>query len=533
MADKNLSAFDDLPSDMTDADEVHVNRSGHDYKTLGNQLIKKTDVKNDINNTSADKPPAAKVTNDLKRLSNWQNRADGLVFNFTDIWEISRSGTTLTIKTKTGQVMDIDESRKNSFGGQTGSLPDGGGITLEFPVSLTSPFTFVSDISTITEGGDLSVFVVAKNINGLLKSRIPSLQEYFYAGKNAITDLSWDFDTLTTDGDPGSGKFRMNNATPASVTEIYFSKTSKQGIDVSNVLLDISSGAEIQIIQSDDVLNYIIGTVGTVVDDTDYVKVPITITDSGVLFGSGKECSTSLYYETSINIADEIHAASSKTTPVDADEIGLVDSAGAWGLKKLTWTNLKATLKTYFDTLYSAAAGHTIKDAGTAQTNRAGLNFTGFKVSDDAVNDETDVEAQFDKLTDVDISGRANGDLPVYNSISEKMEFEGTTPFDEITHSSDANISANGKLSTILPAGYKINTIIITETSSNAAGNISIGTASAGTQIVNAETVGASADLKATIISDYQSNVNDTDLYVSSSAWGSGVITIYFTFIKV
>lgn len=48
------------------------------------------------------------------------------------------------------------------------------------------------------------------------------------------------------------------------------------------------------------------------------------------------------------------HAASSKATPVDADEIPLVDSAASNGLKKLTWANMKATLKTYFDTLYMA-----------------------------------------------------------------------------------------------------------------------------------------------------------------------------------
>ena len=46
------------------------------------------------------------------------------------------------------------------------------------------------------------------------------------------------------------------------------------------------------------------------------------------------------------------HAATSKTTPVDADELPIVDSAASNILKKLTWTNLKATLKAYFDTLY-------------------------------------------------------------------------------------------------------------------------------------------------------------------------------------
>lgn len=54
---------------------------------------------------------------------------------------------------------------------------------------------------------------------------------------------------------------------------------------------------------------------------------------------------------TKIAVAD-IHAATNKTTPVDADEFGIYDSVSGL-LNKLTWANLKATLKTYFDTLYA------------------------------------------------------------------------------------------------------------------------------------------------------------------------------------
>lgn len=46
--------------------------------------------------------------------------------------------------------------------------------------------------------------------------------------------------------------------------------------------------------------------------------------------------------------AANIHAAPSKATPVDADELGLSDSAASWGLKKLTFANLKAVLLAYF-----------------------------------------------------------------------------------------------------------------------------------------------------------------------------------------
>lgn len=64
--------------------------------------------------------------------------------------------------------------------------------------------------------------------------------------------------------------------------------------------------------------------------------------------------------------AAETHAAASKTTPVDADELPLADSTSSFSLKKLTWANLKATLATWingtlipasFTTLKATAAG--------------------------------------------------------------------------------------------------------------------------------------------------------------------------------
>lgn len=52
----------------------------------------------------------------------------------------------------------------------------------------------------------------------------------------------------------------------------------------------------------------------------------------------------------------DVHDATAKTTPVDADEMGLMDSVASFVLKKVTWANIKATLKAYFDTLYVAPA---------------------------------------------------------------------------------------------------------------------------------------------------------------------------------
>lgn len=69
-------------------------------------------------------------------------------------------------------------------------------------------------------------------------------------------------------------------------------------------------------------------------------------------------------------VAAPTHAAAGKAAPVDADELPLVDSAASWALKKLTWENIKATLKTYFDTIYSTlfAASTADAQAGTDNT---------------------------------------------------------------------------------------------------------------------------------------------------------------------
>jgi hypothetical protein len=79
--------------------------------------------------------------------------------------------------------------------------------------------------------------------------------------------------------------------------------------------------------------------------------------------------------DTRLDTGATVHAASAKTTPVDADTVPLTDSAAANALKKVSWTNIKATLKTYFDTLYAAVSHNHAASAinsGTIATARLG-----------------------------------------------------------------------------------------------------------------------------------------------------------------
>jgi hypothetical protein len=67
----------------------------------------------------------------------------------------------------------------------------------------------------------------------------------------------------------------------------------------------------------------------------------------------------SVYVMIVADLAAAIHGATSKTTPADADELGMVDSADSNLLKKLTWANLKTALASLWETVAHAASSKT------------------------------------------------------------------------------------------------------------------------------------------------------------------------------
>lgn len=102
--------------------------------------------------------------------------------------------------------------------------------------------------------------------------------------------------------------------------------------------------------------------------------------------------------ETSADVTDAVNIASSivgvvdKATPVDADSFGIIDSAAANVLKELTWTNVKATLKTYFDSLYNLYShpNHTgeVTSTGDGATVIASDAVTYDKMQDTSATDK-------------------------------------------------------------------------------------------------------------------------------------------------
>lgn len=113
-------------------------------------------------------------------------------------------------------------------------------------------------------------------------------------------------------------------------------------------------------------------------------------------------------------LAPTIHAATSKTTPVNADEIPIADSAASFGLKKLTWANLKATIKAYTDTLYAAIGSGVwgaITGTLTAQTDldaaitaaKARANHTGTQAVSTVSGLQTALDLKADGLAGVKV----------------------------------------------------------------------------------------------------------------------------------
>lgn len=80
-----------------------------------------------------------------------------------------------------------------------------------------------------------------------------------------------------------------------------------------------------------------------------------------IILSSDGKIDASFIDDTDIDIATIIHAATGKTTPVNADELALVDSAASNVLKKLTWANALATMAA---TAWTWTASH-IFDGGS------------------------------------------------------------------------------------------------------------------------------------------------------------------------
>jgi len=138
------------------------------------------------------------------------------------------------------------------------------------------------------------------------------------------------------------------------------------------------------------------------------------------------------------SLTTPIHAATSKVTPVDADEIPLADSAASWGLKKLTWANIKATLKTYFDGFYSLI-GHTHSYLSSALTSAHIFVGNGSNVATDVAMSGDATISNTGALT----LATANANVGTFGSATQVGQFTVDAK-GRITAASNVAIAAGG-----------------------------------------------------------------------------------------
>lgn len=215
--------------------------------------------------------------------------------------------------------------------------------------------------------------------------------DVLYAHTNSTDAFPYTFSTITTDADPGDGKFQLNNASFSSATMMFLDNNTNDGQaaaaaidtfdDAANPIkgfLTIRSRLTASIRQTFQIT-------GAVVNAGGYRKVPVafvagsgTVTNNMECFimfaragdqgaagpGSGDvlaanngtefvaatfRTNLSIYSKTESdnNLAAYAFARPAKTTMADADTINMTDSAATNVDKKITWANFKAAVLAY------------------------------------------------------------------------------------------------------------------------------------------------------------------------------------------
>jgi hypothetical protein len=210
------------------------------------------------------------------------------------------------------------------------------------------------------------------------------------------------------------------------------------------------------------------------------------------------------------NIASSIVGVANKVTPVDADSMGLIDSAAANVLKETTWANIKTTLKTYFDTLYNLYThpNHTgdvtsVADGATTITANAVTNAKAAQMATKTYKGRTtaatgnaeDVPVAIVKadlvLVKADVGldvvdNTADSDKPV--STAQQTALDLKAPFDSPIFTGNVKRSVQSGI-TAFAGGGQASAVVITEdiaeisVCATAGDSVKLPTASAGLSI--------------------------------------------------
>lgn len=130
-----------------------------------------------------------------------------------------------------------------------------------------------------------------------------------------------------------------------------------------------------------------------------------------------------------LDALSNVDTSISKTTPIDADTMLLNDSASANIWKKISWANIKTTLKTYFDTLYQKGTGTTNyipKFTGNTTLNNSIIYDDGTNVG---IGNATP-SSKLDVSGDINLSGIVKGTAyTTSTALSTNVDFTAAQVF--------------------------------------------------------------------------------------------------------
>ena len=151
----------------------------------------------------------------------------------------------------------------------SGSAADGQAATISIGAITTGS---AGSNATVTNSGTTSAAV--------LDFTIPRGD----AGAGAF-GIRYTFSSSTSSG-PGAGLLRLNNASPASATQLYVSETDRNGAAIASLLGTIANGSPIQILDESDPLAFAYYTVTSSTDNgTDRTLAVTHVASNGTLAG--------------------------------------------------------------------------------------------------------------------------------------------------------------------------------------------------------------------------------------------------------
>lgn len=178
------------------------------------------------------------------------------------------------------------------IGPSAGTVGTDGGGAQAYTQLNTSGATTLTASSTTTMGGSATLpggdEVRVKNIAFHLDVVASTALS---AAQTAVFGFPFQWDTGITAADPGAGRVRGNNATLASITQIYISDNDEWSVDLTALLTSLVSGNDLTLSKVGAQANRLVFRLsGSPVDSGTYITVPVTVVIAEGTFASNDKC---------------------------------------------------------------------------------------------------------------------------------------------------------------------------------------------------------------------------------------------------